>query len=226
MADPLFDKGSSIPRWDFDERWLQPNGIVPIDMHTTSALLGEVRRLRALPSARATNLRFLGTFFGLKVYEDPTLKEGEIRVQNDGQITNEMLDAEKAAGMGPEWLRSTEAANVLRADALDALVELVRLKRIKERMEQTGVPGGPNNAELTDLETDYKGSKAAAWDYAKSIVDDVPAPRNAGKQQAWPNPDDWNFVCPKCGANPDGECGWPKACPTGLAARSHGKDMP
>lgn len=57
------------------------------------------------------------------------------------------------------------------ADALDSLIELVRLKRIKDRMEQAAIPGGPNNAELTDLEQDYKASKSGAWDYAKSVVD-------------------------------------------------------
>lgn len=35
--------------------------------------------------------------------------------------------------------------------------------------------------------------------------------------ELWPNPDDWNLVCPKCGAPPNGICGWVQNCPTGLA---------
>lgn len=54
-------------------------------------------------------MRFIGTFLGFKVYEDPTLQECEIRVQNDAQITNEMLDLEKRLGTlsetpaTPDW---------------------------------------------------------------------------------------------------------------------------
>jgi hypothetical protein len=40
-------------------------------------------------------LRYLGTFLGFKVYEDPSLKEGEFRLNHDAQITNEMLELEK-----------------------------------------------------------------------------------------------------------------------------------
>jgi len=36
----------------------------------------------------------------------------------------------------------------------------------------------------------------------------------------WPDPEDWNLVCPKCGATPDSSCGWPTNCPTGLDKRS------
>jgi hypothetical protein len=32
---------------DFDERWLQPGGIVPVDVPTTGALVREILRLRA-----------------------------------------------------------------------------------------------------------------------------------------------------------------------------------
>ena len=31
---------------DFDERWLQPGGIVPVDIQTTGALVREIERLR------------------------------------------------------------------------------------------------------------------------------------------------------------------------------------
>jgi hypothetical protein len=47
-------------------------------------------------------LRYIGTFLGFKVYEDPTLKADEIRVQNDGQITNKMLDLEKRLSVRSE----------------------------------------------------------------------------------------------------------------------------
>jgi hypothetical protein len=40
-------------------------------------------------------MRYIGTFLGFKVYEDPTLKEGEFRVQRDSDLTNEMLALEK-----------------------------------------------------------------------------------------------------------------------------------
>lgn len=35
----------------------------------------------------------------------------------------------------------------------------------------------------------------------------------------WPDPEDWNLVCPKCGASPEGPCGWQTNCATGLAKR-------
>lgn len=43
--------------------------------------------------------RYVGTFFGFKVYEDPTLKEGEFRVVSEAHITNAMLEAEKFVGL-------------------------------------------------------------------------------------------------------------------------------
>ena len=33
---------------EFDERWLQPGGVVPVDMPTTGALVREIQRLRAM----------------------------------------------------------------------------------------------------------------------------------------------------------------------------------
>ena len=38
---------------DFDERWLAPGGVVPVDIPTTGALIREVQRLRAaVPEGR------------------------------------------------------------------------------------------------------------------------------------------------------------------------------
>jgi hypothetical protein len=34
-------------------------------------------------------------------------------------------------------------------------------------------------------------------------------------------PEGWNLVCEKCGSSPDGPCGWPSNCPTGLDKRIH-----
>ena len=51
----------------------------------------QTREAMTLPNGQ----RYIGTFMGFKVYEDPTLKESEFRVQHDGQITNEMLELEK-----------------------------------------------------------------------------------------------------------------------------------
>jgi hypothetical protein len=42
----------------------------------------------------------------------------------------------------------------------------------------------------------------------------------------WPDPEDWNLTCPKCGSTPDGLCGWPTNCPTGLNNRKAGTDRP
>lgn len=44
-----------------------------------------------------------------------------------------------------------------------------------------------------------------------ALIKSISAPSEI--EPKWPNPDDWNFVCPKCGASPDGPCGWPTSCP-------------
>ncbi len=40
------------------------------------------------------------------------------------------------------------------------------------------------------------------------------------QRPVWLDPDQWNLICPKCGASPEGPCGRPTSCPTGLAKRS------
>jgi hypothetical protein len=58
-----------------------------------------------------------------------------------------------------------------------------------------------------------KVNGAIAW------IDMALAAEPLSERTAWPNPDDWNLVCPKCGSSPDGECGWPTNCPTGMAEK-------
>ena len=42
----LSERGTGCAAQDFDERWLLPGGIVPVDMPTTGALVREIQRLR------------------------------------------------------------------------------------------------------------------------------------------------------------------------------------
>lgn len=49
---------------DFDERWLQPGGVVPVDPQTTGALVKEIIRLRdILENDRLVAGQRIGTYY-------------------------------------------------------------------------------------------------------------------------------------------------------------------